>query len=212
MKKKIVQSLFLLIIASTISTYTYISNNKPIEAIDDSNKIPPENLIKIIDTNEITVEPLNVSSVGTSEEDENLEINSVPLVFPESYFNPETEEYEEEEFWDDMELIALVCVAEAEDESELGKRLVIDNILNRLESPYFPNTIHEVVYANNPPQYSCVWDGRLERVEYNEYIANLVLEEFHNRTNNEVFYFKTNGFFNHGNPIMQEGNHFFSGR
>ena len=109
-----------------------------------------------------------------------------------------------------MELVALVCVAEAEAESELGKRLVIDTIFNRAESPYFPNTIYGVVYDNS--QYSCVWNGRLEKVEYDEYIANLVLEEFNNRTNSEVIFFKTDGYFGFGTPIVKEGSHYFSGR
>ena len=118
--------------------------------------------------------------------------------------------FNEEEFWDDLELVALVCVAEAEGESEYGKRLVIDTILNRAESEYFPNSIYGVVYDNS--QYSCVWDGRLDRVKYDEYIANLVLEEMNNRTNSDVIYFKTKGYFGFGTPLLKEGNHYFSGR
>lgn len=36
---------------------------------------------------------------------------------------------------EDINLIALVTMAEAEGESELGKRLVIDTILNRIDHP-----------------------------------------------------------------------------
>lgn len=139
-----------------------------------------------------------------------IEVGSEPLPFPDSYYDPETETYREEEFWDDMELVALVCVAEAESESEMGKRLVIDTIFNRLESPYYPNTISKVVYARD--QYSCVTNGRLEKVEYNEYIANLVMEELANRTNSKVIYFNTNRYFGFGTPIVKEGHHYFSGR
>ena len=46
---------------------------------------------------------------------------------------------------DEIDLIALVTMAEAEGESEYGKRLVIDTILNRMDSEYFPNTISEVI-------------------------------------------------------------------
>ena len=163
---------------------------------------------------EISIESTEISIVGqqesTEEEIEELEILSEPLVFPNSYYNPQTEEYNEEEFWDDCELIGLVCVAEAESESELGKRLVIDTILNRMDSDYFPNTIREVVYA--PGQYECVSNGRINRVEYDEYIAKLVLEEFNHRTNNEVIYFRTKGYFNFGKPLLNEGNHYFSKR
>lgn len=42
---------------------------------------------------------------------------------------------------DDIELVALVTMAEAEGECEEGKRLVIDTILNRVDSASFPNTV-----------------------------------------------------------------------
>lgn len=227
MKKKIVQSMILLLFFSLMfsisnktikcessklvaGAFEFEKKTEPnisktdVEIVGESEEIKPiEKIKEENEIDEITVEEDNL---------EELEVLSEPLVFPDSYFNPSTEEYREEEFWDDCELIALVCVAEAEGESEYGKRLVIDSILNRMDSPYFPNTIYDVVYADNPPQYSCVWDGRLERVEYNEYIAKLVLEEMNNRTNNEVIYFKTNGFFNFGTPLFQEGSHFFSKR
>ena len=213
MKKRIVQCLILIIAAGGIFTNSYLESSKPIQVMDDNTKIEnPQTLLNMINSVKITIEPSDVFAVGESEETENVEVESDPLVFPDSYFNPETEEYREEEFWDDMELLALVCVAEAEGESELGKRLVIDSVLNRVDSPNFPNTILDVVYQANPPQYSCVWDGRLEIVEYNEYIASLVMDEFNNRTNSDVIYFKTEGYFNYGTPIIHEGHHYFSGR
>ena len=213
MKKRIVQCLILIIAAGGIITNSYLESSKPIQVIDDNTKIEnPQTLLNMINSVKVTVEPSDVFAVGESEETENVEVESDPLVFPDSYFNPETEEYREEEFWDDMELLALICVEEAEGESELGKRLVIDSVLNRVDSPNFPNTIWDVVYQANPPQYSCAWDGRLEKVEYNEYIASLVMDEFNNRTNSDVIYFKTEGYFNHGTPIIHEGHHYFSGR
>ena len=213
MKKRIVQCLILIIAAGGIFTNSYLESSKPIQVIDDNTKIEnPQTLLNMINSVKVTIEPSDVFAVGESEETENVEVQSEPLVFPDSYFNPETEEYREEEFWDDMELLALVCVAEAEGESELGKRLVIDSVLNRVDSPNFPNTIWDVVYQANPSQYSCVWDGRLEKVEYNEYIASLVMDEFNNRTNSDVIYFKTEGYFNYGTPIIHEGHHYFSGR
>ena len=42
---------------------------------------------------------------------------------------------------EEIELIALVTLSEAEGECEEGKRLVIDTILNRISSSYFPNTV-----------------------------------------------------------------------
>lgn len=212
MKKRIVQSLLLIIFCISLITPTISKEKEEQIEITQNNTLPmqPPKLI------EVSIEKTETSIVGqtqsTDEQIEKLEILSEPLVFPNTYFNPETEEYNEEEFWDDMELVALVCVAEAEGETEKGKRLVIDTIFNRLDSPHFPNTIHDVIYQRNPEQYSCVWNGRINKVEYDEYIASLVLEEFNNRTNDEIVYFKTKGYFSFGEPVLNEGSHFFSKR
>ena len=64
----------------------------------------------------------------------------------------EIEEYVEDTLLprEDIELIALVTMAEAEGECEEGKRLVIDTpILNRVDSVYFPDTVYGVVYQAN---------------------------------------------------------------
>ena len=207
MKKRIVQCLLIMIFSYSL----YVPSVQKV-VIEPQESVA--GAIQQESNKPISIEKAEITCVGqdqsTEEEIKELEVLSEPLVFPDSYFNPDTEEYEEEEFWDDCELIALVCVAEAEGESEYGKRLVIDTILNRMDSEYFPNTIHEVVYA--PGQYECVSNGRVNRVEYDEYIAGLVLEEFNNRTNNEVIYFKTKGYFNFGTPLLQEGSHYFSKR
>lgn len=217
MKNKIYRSLVILIF--TLGLYTASIYNPP-KQLTTSNTDTFSGAIETVNkqNNNVSssISNTEISIVGNGENIDRLEmvgeieVQSEPLVFPDSYYDPETEEYREEEFWDDMELVALVCVAEAEAESELGKRLVIDTIFNRAESPYFPNTIYGVVYDNS--QYSCVWNGRLEKIEYDEYIANLVLEEFNNRTNSEVIFFKTDGYFGFGTPIMKEGSHYFSGR
>ena len=47
---------------------------------------------------------------------------------------------------DSLDLLARVAMAEAGGESELGQRLVIDTVLNRVDSELFPGSIHAVVY------------------------------------------------------------------
>ena len=54
----------------------------------------------------------------------------------------------------DINLIALITMAEAEGQPELGQRLVIDTILNRMDHYYWPNTVQGVIYQKN--QFSCV--------------------------------------------------------
>ena len=109
---------------------------------------------------------------------------------------------------EDIELIALVTMAEAEGECEEGKRLVIDTILNRVDSGYFPDTVHGVIYQ--PNQFSSMWNGRVDRCEVREDICQLVREELEERTNKEVIFFTAGRYSDYGVPIFQVGNHYFS--
>lgn len=108
----------------------------------------------------------------------------------------------------EAELIAIVTMAEAEGESELGKRLVIDSILNRVDREPFPDTINDVIYQ--PNQYSCMWNGRFDRCYLKDDIYQLVLEETECRTNNDVVFFRTQHYSDYGVPMFQEGSHYFS--
>ena len=42
---------------------------------------------------------------------------------------------------EEIELLALCAMVEAEGECEQGQRLVIDSVLNRVDNPHFPDTI-----------------------------------------------------------------------
>lgn len=129
---------------------------------------------------------------------------------------PSIEQMKEEEIIDtpamlsqeEAELLALVTMAEAEGEPEEGKRLVIDVILNRVDSPYFPNTVTDVIYQKN--QFTSMWNGRVERCEVRVDILNLVQEELENRTNKNVVFFRTERYSDFGIPVFKVGNHYFS--
>lgn len=112
--------------------------------------------------------------------------------------------YSEEE----IRLIAAVTIAEAEGEPEEGQRLVIDTILNRKDSLYFPNTIYDVVYQKN--QFSCMWDGRFERIELTNEMCELVREEISSRTDSNVIFFTADQYSRYGVPLYSVGNHYFS--
>lgn len=109
---------------------------------------------------------------------------------------------------EEIELIALVTMAEAEGECEEGKRLVIDTILNRVDSEHFPNTISEVIYQ--PHQFSSMWNGRIDRCYVNEDICKLVKEELQSRYNSEVIFFCAYEYSAYGVPMFQVENHYFS--
>ena len=107
-----------------------------------------------------------------------------------------------------MELIALVTMAEAEGECEEGKRLVIDTILNRVDSEHFPDTVYEVVYQ--PNQFSSMWNGRVDRCEVRADICDLVYEELESRSNYDVVFFTAGEYSAYGVPMFQVENHYFS--
>ncbi len=110
--------------------------------------------------------------------------------------------------YEDIELIALVTMAEAEGECEEGKRLVIDTILNRMDSEYFPDTAYEVIYQ--PSQFSSMWNGRVDRCYVMEDICELVRQELTERTNNNVMFFTAGDYGKYGVPMFQVENHYFS--
>ncbi len=68
-----------------------------------------------------------------------------------------------------------LAVAEAEGEGEDGQWLVLSVVMNRVKSPEFPNTIHEVINqymvakgGRKIYQFSCVSDGRMAKAEPSE--------------------------------------------
>jgi N-acetylmuramoyl-L-alanine amidase len=108
----------------------------------------------------------------------------------------------------DIELIALVTMAEAEGESDEGKRLVIDTILNRVEHERFPDTVRDVIYQ--PNQFTSMWNGRVGRCEVKADICRLVIEETLSRTNSACVFFTAGGYGKYGTPMFHIGNHYFS--
>lgn len=110
---------------------------------------------------------------------------------------------------DEIYLMAKVCLAEAEDQTEYGKRLVVSTILNRLDSGIYGDTIYDVVYA--PYQFEVMMNGRIDRVEPDEYTLDLVRQETISRSNYDVIYFRMDYYSEYGTPLFVEDDHYFSG-
>ena len=109
---------------------------------------------------------------------------------------------------EDIELIALITMAEAEGECEEGQSLVIDTILNRVDTNYLgAETVNEVVYQSN--QFTSVWNGRVDKCYVKEDICDLVREELQSRTNYDVVYFTAGDYGKYGTPMFSVGNHYF---
>lgn len=109
---------------------------------------------------------------------------------------------------EEIELIALVTMAEAEAETEKGQRLVIDTILNRVDSEHFPDTIRDVIYQSG--QFTSMWNGRANRCYVREDLVKLTEEEIESRFNTDVIFFGAGEYSDYGVPMFPEGGHYFS--
>lgn len=136
-----------------------------------------------------------------------METTTVETTTAEVTTEPETttELYSEE----DVELLALVMLAEAEGECEEGQRLVVDVILNRADNGHRgKTTIYDVVYDKG--QFSSMWNGRKDRVTITDEARQLVREELESRTNSDVVYFRMYRYHSWGTPLFKVGCHYFS--
>lgn len=140
-----------------------------------------------------------------------------PLIYevyaeePSEEIEPIPEPVEEDSYSltdEEIDLLALVAMAEAEGEPEEGKRLVIDTILNRVDHEHFPDTIHDVIYQ--PKAFTSMWTSRVKRCYVRDDIRQLVIEELETRTNDEVIFFRTDYYHSYGTELFQVGNHYFS--
>ena len=126
-----------------------------------------------------------------------VSVNTVeaPLFYP----------YTEEE----VTMIAAIIQCEAGNQSDRGQRYVADSILNRVDSPWFPNTVLEVI--NQPGQYvtskkaaKLAKSGNIEIRCYGNAIFELKARE-----NREIIYFGRSHA--NGELLFKEGDHYFSG-
>jgi N-acetylmuramoyl-L-alanine amidase len=87
-----------------------------------------------------------------------LEKTGVEEVIEKQNWDPYWGRYTKEE----ITLLEKIVMAEAYGEPFEGKVAVVNVILNRVNSPCYPDTIKEVVFQ--PGQFNPTWDGSLERV------------------------------------------------
>lgn len=118
-----------------------------------------------------------------------------------------------EYYYDGLELLALCVEAEAGNQGLYGKKLVADVVLNRVDSPDFPDTITDVILQcgnNGVYQFSVVCDGRIDAVEPTEETFQAVREELERRTNKDILFFTSEGFSPYGSAWEKVGDHYFS--
>ena len=200
MKKRILNSLavilFLLVIfklADSNDNTTEYKTDSPFAGV--SNVVPDISSLPQVDENEV---------VAVAEPEPTIEDSELYL----SYIGMG---YTSDDFYRDLDLLAAITIAEAGNQPEIGKRWVIDTVLNRIDSDLWRDDLRIVEAITHPGQYETYSNGAYTRVTIDEDTRRLVEEEILNRTNYDVIYFKTDGYFTGAPEIDHIGDHWFSG-
>lgn len=118
------------------------------------------------------------------------------------------EELEEELYYDSLELLACCVEAEAGNQGLMGKRLVVDVILNRVDDRDFPDNIWDVI--TQPYHFTTYWNGATDRVVPSEETYEAVRMELEQRSYPGILFFSADGWPEYGTPWRQVGDHYFS--
>lgn len=116
---------------------------------------------------------------------------------------------ENEEFCDSLEILALCVEAEAGNQDLLGKRLVADVILNRVESPRFPDTIEGVI--SQKYQFTTYWDGSMDVITEpsEETFEAVKMELYGQRLDEDILFFTAGNYNTYCEPAYIVGDHYF---
>lgn len=114
----------------------------------------------------------------------------------------------EEDFYNSLELMAKVVEAEAGNQELLGKRMVVDVILNRVRDDDFPDTIVDVIYQKNA--FAVIGNGMYEKVEVSDETWTAIYMEMEKVSYPELFYFCSTGFPVYGTAWDKVGDHYFN--
>lgn len=117
----------------------------------------------------------------------------------------------EMEYWDSLELLAAVVEAEAGNQDLTGKRLVVDVVLNRVDSPLFPDSIISVL--EQELQFTTMHNGAVEEagwhMQEDDYKA-VMMEISGERLDYDIYFFTAGEYNSCGRPAYIHGDHYFS--
>ena len=123
------------------------------------------------------------------------------------------EEVQEEEIikepvviYDSIDMLARCVEAEAGNQGLLGKRLVVDVILNRVDSERFPNDVASVISQKG--QFA-VYPNAMNRVTVSQETLDAIVLELERRTDDRILFFTARHYNKYCIPAYQCGDHFF---
>lgn len=118
------------------------------------------------------------------------------------------EDMNDEDFCDGLEMLALCIEAEAGNQDLMGKRLVCDVILNRVESERFPDTIEGVITQKY--HFSTYWNGVMSSIEEpSEDTFEAIRLELRERTDTDILFFTSGDYNTWCIPAYKYGDHYF---
>ena len=117
------------------------------------------------------------------------------------------EQLAEEEYFDSLEVLACCVEAESGNQDLIGKQLVVDVVLNRVDSDRFPNDIVSVITQGE--QFTTWENGQIEMIEPSEETYLAVKLELESRSNSEVLFFTAGRYNPYCIPLFKHGDHYF---
>lgn len=164
--------------------------------------VPPEQVgtFREIHATVMVESPAEVVDLRKNPEKEPKTEEIAPVQYEPVYVAPGITE-------EDAVLIYYCIEAECGNQSELGKRLATDVIINRMYDEDWPNTIYGVISEKN--QFSVWKSGAIFKVAPSEETIAAVNMELEERISEEVVYFNAIGY-TYGTPYEKVGAHYFS--
>ena len=115
-------------------------------------------------------------------------------------------ETREVKVYDSLEMLAKCVQAEAGNQGLLGKRLVVDVILNRVDSNRFPDTIEGVISQRG--QFA-VYPSMMSKANPDDETYQAICMELSNRTDADILFFSAHRYNSCCTPAYQHGDHYF---
>ena len=184
MNKRVIESLIVISFAVTLTNLT-----------EGGQQLHPKNL-----------EGLKSANLSLTEPSEKITIEKNETKIVEEPLNIE-QELENEEFCDSLEILAGCVEAEAGNQDLLGKRLVADVILNRVDSDRFPDTIEGVITQKY--HFTTFWDGTMARIVPSDETFQAIQMELEQRTDSEILFFTAGDYNTFCVPAYRHGDHYF---
>lgn len=153
---------------------------------------------------DIAQEEKEITVIQVKEPEVIREVVEIPRVavvhvveFRDDIYEVELTDYEKE-------LLATLVWHEAGNQDIVGKQLVVDCVLNRVNSEDFPDDVYSVI--NQPNQFVSVHQPGY----YDEECMTAVEKECRQRCDYEILYFRTGHYHTFATPAYQHGDHYFS--